>query len=415
MRRIALGICLLLLISALSDRLAAQGWRGFKNAPAGESGQKYADGSAVCATETHICALKGEYNEVYFYDPAGDSWICVSVLPFVGRSGLRVPARTGASLASVGSTIYCVKGGRTLEFWSAIPDSEGKYVWRQGPDVPAGPYNLKVGAGAALTALDSFVYLLKGNGSGEFYRYSTIGCVWSAMADIPVGASGKGVAGGGALASTPDGLLCLKGNNSSEFYAWDPSADEWTSLNPVPPGASGRAVGTGASLAFSSGVAYCLKGNSTVEFWPYSVTSGTWGPAASDYPHERRATGEGAGLCSYEDYVYALAGDLTDEFWGYRLPVAVNERPAGNWQGTRLMVFPNPSHGIVSVKLPSECAGRGITVSDVHGRVVQRRCTTSQSRIDLRSLADGVYLLSLEGQFGAAVEKIVLSRRGDER
>ncbi len=53
----------------------------------------------------------------------------------------------------------------------------------------AGAKALKEGVSQA--AVGEFIYLLKGSGTGEFYRFNTTSLVWETMASAPNGASGS--------------------------------------------------------------------------------------------------------------------------------------------------------------------------------------------------------------------------------
>jgi N-acetylneuraminic acid mutarotase len=173
--------------------------------------------------------------------------------------------------------------------------------WARKADIPTGPMSKRVKDGAALAycASDqsdpsdesdsSYVYALKGNGTGEFYRYNTKFNSWTKQDSIPlIGRSGKkkGVKKGGALAAADGKVYAVKGNNSLEFWSYDPSDSSypsdpsypWTQLADVPPGAKGVKDGAGAAAVKvgDTSCVYLLKGGSTYEFYRFNTSSNAW-------------------------------------------------------------------------------------------------------------------------------------------
>lgn len=72
-------------------------------------------------------------------------------------------------------------------------------------------------------------------------------------------------------------------------------------------------------------------------------------------------------------------------------------------------VYPNPSAGIVNIKLP-EAVSADIMVHDLLGRVVFKQQTYGQenSTIDLGSVARGVYIIKIETILGVHIQQIIL-------
>ena len=85
-------------------------------------------------------------------------------------------------------------------------------------------------------------------------------------------------------------------------------------------------------------------------------------------------------------YTDAVGGFLVECFG---LGVAA-EAPPG--RSETLGVFPNPTSGLVTLRLPESLAGWRIVVVDAAGRrVLERRTPGGETRIDLRTLAAGTY------------------------
>jgi hypothetical protein len=84
------------------------------------------------------------------------------------------------------------------------------------------------------------------------------------------------------------------------------------------------------------------------------------------------------------------------------LPAGLSEREGAAPRGTRLVAWPNPARGWLSVRLP-EASGptaRDFRLCDLTGRIVARfpRAGRSTEDLDLRGLPAGAYFLSLPGR-----------------
>ena len=152
--------------------------------------------------------------------------------------------KKGACLAGTDSKVFAAKGGGTNEFWVFDPaqaagfrpgpnQSSGSgheatiasYPWTQLADVPSGtgpkPTTIKEGSGLVEDGARS-LYLLKGSGTFEFYRYFEAGDSWHRLGDAPGGKSTKPFKNGSALTFDPDNnrIYCVKGSYN-EFSAYD--------------------------------------------------------------------------------------------------------------------------------------------------------------------------------------------------
>ena len=71
-----------------------------------------------------------------------------------------------------------------------------------------------------------------------------------------------------------------------------------------------------------------------------------------------------------------------------------------------LVIYPNPASGTVTL-----CASQPscVTVVDRMGRVVlQHKCTTTVTTLDISGLTPGVYFVRMDGQPTAAAHKLVV-------
>jgi len=273
----------------------------------------------------YVYALKGNNTyEFYRYNFGQNalSWEARESIPAIGRSGKKKRVKKGAAIAALpsGGTLYAVKGNGTFDFWAYDPATR---VWSQKADVPLGFVGKPVKEGAGLaTAADGlvvYVYLLKGSGTNEFFRYNIQADAWETMASAPTGPSEKPFKNGSAL--TYDNTLCgdiyaLKGSYN-EFFAYSISGKTWTTKSPLP--FIGRTKAKdGASLAYHNGQVFALKGGNTNEFWAYDPNQNWWGleEAVPTGPKKVKA---GGALVSVppanQNALYALRGNNTLEFW----------------------------------------------------------------------------------------------------
>jgi hypothetical protein len=84
-------------------------------------------------------------------------------------------------------------------------------------------------------------------------------------------------------------------------------------------------------------------------------------------------------------------------------PYSINDPSAGE-----IILFPNPTSGIIGIKLPVGNTARG-TVSDVDGKeVFQFQAKSDTTKIDLSSLSKGLYNISILTEGKIITRKIIL-------
>jgi hypothetical protein len=217
---------------------------------------------------------------------------------------------------------------------AGVPDTG----WHQVADVPGGDKNKGVKDGGCLAQNaesmtdgdTAFVYLLKGNGRCEFYKYNTESNVWVAKESIPaIGLSGKKkpVKKGGTMTQAAGKMYAAKGNGTVEWWQYDPALSgtptyPWTQKLDVPAGVKPvLKEGTGAAAVTIGDTAYVylLRGAGGSEFLRYNTLSNTWtamtpAPAGtSGKPYK-----DGSALTASLDgkTLYAIKGNY-NEFFAY--------------------------------------------------------------------------------------------------
>lgn len=268
-----------------------------------------------------VYAFKGGNTCLFYsYAVSSNSWVAQDSIPKVGQSGKKKGISRGGALAGIGGKVYATKGNNTCEFWRYDPDPSkpaGQH-WAQLTDVPPGAKSCKDGTALAAASVSGtdYVYLLKGAGTREFYRYDVAGNAWAMMDSAPSGISNKGYKRGSCLADDGTTIWALKGAYN-EFAAYNAASGNWVTKETLPRSPTGKRVKEGAALAAYNGRAYALKGGNTLEFWRFDSTLGQWSQASS-FPGSKKIQWGGAmtraGAC-----LWALRGRNTKDFFCYTL------------------------------------------------------------------------------------------------
>ncbi len=164
--------------------------------------------------------------------------------------------------------------------------------WTEMAPMPKPPSNKEVKRGGALTLTSQsdgwFIYALKGNKTGDFYRYNVAVDAWEQMKSVPDGPSDKQVYKGGALCN--DGghhIYAVKGNNTVEFWRYGTTDTAWTQMANIPLGATGKKIKGGTKMQYlvlgDTGWVYLLKGYKN-EFYRYNTVTGVWDSTLTSAP-----------------------------------------------------------------------------------------------------------------------------------
>lgn len=90
----------------------------------GTRSRKVKAGGSLVAHEERLYALKGgNTQEFWTYHPNLDSWQQMADIP-LALTGRRVRVKRGSAMASVDTTIYCLKGSNSYEFWEYKPSAD---------------------------------------------------------------------------------------------------------------------------------------------------------------------------------------------------------------------------------------------------------------------------------------------------
>jgi hypothetical protein len=416
------------------------GWAQKADAPLGPKNKRVKDGGCLAYSEESdatgfIYAFKGNNRcEFYKYNITDNAWFTKESIPAYGASGRKKAVKKGASMTKAGDKLYATKGNNSLEFWRYAPAGADAYPWTQLTNVPFGLKNIKEGSGSVTVAFGetTYVYLLKGSGTREFYRFNILTNTWEPRADAPAGTSGKTFKNGSCI--TFDGANAIYALKASynEFFAYNCSTNTWNTLTALPfIGNLGKKkkVKDGAGVANHGNVVYALKGGNTLEFWFYRTDSGKW-TQGRDMPIGGGKRVKGGGALVYAampNALFAFKGNNTFEFWRYGLSsIADGSRltASDEIQSSSLIphpssfglsVAPNPFTNAATITYTLPKAGTAsLKLYDVTGQLVQvltaghHTAGASSFIVSRSSLSSGIYLLKLETENATTTAKLII-------
>jgi len=420
-------------------------WQRRADLPHGTRNKNVKDGGALATTTSwYVYALKGNNTyEFYRYNVYGNSWVTQDSIPAYNRNLKKKGVNRGSSLVRARDyNLYATRGNNTLDFWQFDPDKPEGSRWTQMTDVPAGARPCREGTSMASVRAGgrNYVYLLKGSGTPEFYRYDIKSEVWdTSLPPAPAGTSGRPCKNGSSI--TYDGgdtIWCLKGSYN-EFFAYSITGNNWVTREALPwtaPGGTRKTkVKDGSGIAATGRVVYALKGGNTNEFWRYECDSHGWSAAEEMPTVARKVKGGGALVCLTPDSLfYALRGNNTRELWSYEPGAgSLQFEPPGRVKNVQanaacavprasLSVSPNPATYSLnpsiyySLPVPGNVS---LKLYDITGKLVCVLASGRQSAgrhsirisdlgVGASRLGSGIYLLEFKASEYRSTEKIVI-------
>jgi hypothetical protein len=287
------------------------------------------------------------------------------------------------------------------------------------------------------------VYCLKGY-KNEFWQYNPNNDSWTPLTNAPSlkYANGSWIALVEGLLGTSGRRIYCHTAKTHGFNAYDPSTGTWgPALTGMPllgmMGKSKKSKDGGSAITYENSI-YAFKGGNTQEFWRYTISdtaAGLWKELDTigligQGSTKKKKVGKGGDITlivpsgkGVPADLPALKGNSTNELWIYNTGVTfgqpeprrdgVTAATVGN-RHQSLVIAPNPlaaGFAQLSYSLP-KAGALGIRVFDVTGRtVVARTAVTGRTgtlNLDLRQLADGVYLVRLDADGYSIQQKLVV-------
>ena len=243
--------------SAPVESLLSRGWHRRPDVPTMGKSVKF--GGALAALDEKVYALSGNNTtDLWVFDATDNLWSKESDVPFDSDGPAR-RVKKGASLATDGSYLYVVKGGNTQEFYRYDPAHR---VWKQ---LPEPGFAKRISGGSLAFDGERSLYLLCGSGNAEWKAFDVFQETWHTP--TPALLPALKWRAGSFLACDRDQVYAFRvGGKTNEFYVWDGDTT-WTRLMDLPlVGTGGRTkkARDGAGGAMAGNSLYALKGGNTL-------------------------------------------------------------------------------------------------------------------------------------------------------
>jgi hypothetical protein len=164
----------------------------------------------------------------------------------------------GTSFTTDGTDIYLFRGAGDTDFWKYTPTEN---TWTKLANSPFGVYY-----GSEMEYLDGYVYAFPGGYQSKFIRYSIANNSWEIKDVYP-----ELVYRGASMATDGTYIYAVTGNNTQSFYRYDVAGEHWDPLTGLP-----AAINQGADLIYNSGYIYTPRGNGTNTMYRYDIGANTW-------------------------------------------------------------------------------------------------------------------------------------------
>jgi hypothetical protein len=316
--------------------VAEAGWQRLADVPTGPSGEALKNGSCLTALAGKIYLLKANNtSDFYCFTPNSTTgnWTTLTGIPLGSKeTGDGKNPKKGAAITADDSAVYVLRGNNTCGFWRYITTGPG---WQKLKDIPTGAKNPRDGSGLTYVNKngENCIFAMKGAKTQEFYLYFINSNNWQQVASPGIGTSGKmGYSKGSCLTYDGDSFVYVLKGNYGDFFRYNILNNNWTELRRLDPKIflnrdnKKKKVKDGAGLVYLAGSIYLMKGGNTNEFWKYDIANNTWSqmnPAEIwDIPiGGGKKVKSGGGLCVLDNFFYAVKGNKTTEFYRHGPPV----------------------------------------------------------------------------------------------
>lgn len=431
------------------------GWQQIDSIIVPLYGYNVKDGGALtyCPVDSNIYAFKGNNtSEFYAYNVNRENWYTKK--PIKNDSNKVRHIKKGSALCAGDTLIYAVKGNSN-EFWAYYPRTDtwlrkksipektlkggSSLVYVRGADKKSSlRFNIK---SSSETTIDNFsssndlIYLLKGGSKEcEFYAYCVNNDTWIRKQNAPKEKHVKIFKDGSALVYNGDSLIyALKGGSkANEFYSYNINKDTWVVLEndtipqKHPNFTKKKKVKNGGGLAIIDSLIYAIKGGGCIEFWRYNINNRTWtGIETIPWLHKKSVPINGSAITAALGKIYLLKGNNTSEFWCYtpnlttsvkmsnilslsdKTQSATNTNitleQSSNIANPSCLIQPNPCRKSTTIYYTLSKPGFvSIKINDISGRIIKTvlqgvgQVGNHRVSVMLKDIPAGVYFVTFE-------------------
>ncbi|MFH2137740.1 MAG: DUF2341 domain-containing protein [Candidatus Omnitrophota bacterium] len=269
------------------------------------------------------------YTRPWRFDNVNEKWITLSQAPYDAPYGINI------CYPGTGDFLYYIPADGNYDFYRYSISGNS---WERLKNLPSGPRY----AGTRLCYLNGYIYCLKGYTSGSFYRYAiaqTPGADnWDYLANYPYTDLEYGSSIIGVQIAGQDYIYGLRGNEYGNFYRYNVSTDTWADTMATMPDQPDGSYLIFPNYAEPNGYKYiyAARGQYSNDMYKYGPieedenltddidgdfqTKGRWTQVTDTPSYFRFCENYGACL-SYQGsgpYIYAFTGDNDDIGYAFR-------------------------------------------------------------------------------------------------
>lgn len=209
----------------------------------------------------------------------------------------------GGSLAYSNNILYYLPAANRTDFYRF---NQSNLSWEKLAGLPGNIY--RPGSQSLSVLKDGSLLAIAGNGN-RIYRFvpdSGMGA-WTVMSNAP-----GTILNGGARYDGNDYVYVLAGNNTTNFYRYSVSGNSWSTMAVLP-----RTANMGAAIIHKAGALYTTAGNNTNSMYIYDITNNSW-RAGQDAPDYFRYGSDFIDVGN--EYALVIAGQDSPDIWRFNFP-----------------------------------------------------------------------------------------------
>jgi hypothetical protein len=279
----------------------------------------------VKGTYMYVDTGSGSVYTFYRYDLAANTWsTALAVTPFQTRY-------VGSIYNAADNQIYLFRGNGTYDMWK-YDDVGNSFL---GPaDISISGTSYAPGTGSDILRVGSDLYYARGGNTTTFLKYTVSTNAWSSLAAAPASFNDdcKGIVAGSLI-------YFMRCGGTQTFYSYNTGTNTWSTLTNIT-----AAANYGGVLAYpgSGDFLYATRGGVTRDFYRYSISANSWSTMTS-LPDDAEAS-FGARLIGYDSTsIYYLSGAQTSRLLRYNITdnswTVVSNLPYAPFYGTDAVLY----------------------------------------------------------------------------